>query len=325
MEMIAEKSGVSKATVSRALGGSRLIGERVRSHVEKVAAELGYIRRKQKRHAERAILTVKVVLPASENQSTQLFYSFLTLIDGLREGLKPSVANVIVETLSENYSPFPHKKGGEVDAFVFAFHRPSQKVVAEIEDREAACVVLDRLASGVRQVVSDHHDAMVQIAGHLSHQGVRGRCCFVNYQGIADIAEARLRGFGDGAKKNGISFDPVVDRLEVDTPEALTLEKVRALYESGVRHFVGFNDVVGIILSQHLQSLGLSIPDQVKVTGCGGGPIHDITRPRLTTIDMCLFKLVREVGRSLQAEVVQREEAQSVLELKGNLIVGETT
>jgi DNA-binding LacI/PurR family transcriptional regulator len=45
MAKVAEKAGVSKATVSRAIGGSMLIGEDVRSHVESIAKKLGYIRR----------------------------------------------------------------------------------------------------------------------------------------------------------------------------------------------------------------------------------------------------------------------------------------
>ncbi|MDB4566129.1 LacI family DNA-binding transcriptional regulator, partial [Akkermansiaceae bacterium] len=50
MAKVAEKAGVSKATVSRAIGGSMLIGEDVRLHVESIAKKLGYVRRSQKRH-----------------------------------------------------------------------------------------------------------------------------------------------------------------------------------------------------------------------------------------------------------------------------------
>ncbi|MGB1888015.1 MAG: LacI family DNA-binding transcriptional regulator, partial [Akkermansiaceae bacterium] len=110
MAKVAEKAGVSKATVSRAIGGSMLIGEDVRLHVESIAKELGYVRRSQKRHAERSILTIKLVLPPAKERSTQLFYNFMTLTEGLREGLLPSVANLIVETSSDKYRPFPHKK-----------------------------------------------------------------------------------------------------------------------------------------------------------------------------------------------------------------------
>jgi LacI family transcriptional regulator len=325
MAKVAEKAGVSKATVSRALGGSMLIGEDVRSHVEAIAHELGYIRRSQKRHAERSILTIKLVLPPAKERSTQLFYNFTTLADGLREGLLPSVANLIVETSSDDYRPFPHKKGGEVDGFVFAFHRPSSCVVDEIQETGAACVVLNRMVRGVRHVVSDHHDAMKQLAGHLAGCGVRGGCCYVYYGGFGDLTRARLNGFAEGCLEHGIEFDPPADQSKVEGPSGITTDHVKELYDRGVRTFVGFNDVVGIILMQQLRSLGLQIPGEVKVTGCDCGPIHEISHPKLTSVDLSIFKLAREVGRSLQSEIVEREKTANVLLIRGALLVGETT
>jgi len=325
MSKIAEKAGVSKATVSRALGGSSLIGAQVRAHIEQVSQELGYVKKNQKRHAVRSILTIKLVLPAEEQQSTQLFYSFMNLTDGLRDGLLPSGANIIVETYREGYRPFPHKKGGEVDAFVFAFHHPSSEVLAEIQERGAACVVLNRIVRGVRQVVSDHRDALSQVAAHLADRGVKGSCCFVSYSGIDDVRRARVEGFAKGCSEYGIDFDLEHDSWTVGTPKDFTREAVKELYDRGVRTFVGVNDVVGIILMQQLRALDLRIPEDVRVTGCDCGPIHGITYPRLTSVDLSVRTLAKEVGRSLQAEIVEKCKAEDVLLIKGDLIVGETT
>ena len=325
MSEIAEKAEVSKATVSRALGGSSLIGDRVKAHVEKIADELGYVRKNQKRHAERSILTVKVVLPSGDQNSTQLFYSFRNLLDGLRDGLAPSGANIIVEAYHNDYRPFPHKKGGEVDAFVFAFHRPSSEVLAEIRERGASCVVLNRIVRGVRQVVSDHRDALHQIAAHLADRGVKGNCCFVSYSGIEDVLRARMQGFTEGCSEHGIDFDPDRDFWTANSPQELTREEVKARYDLGVRTFVGVNDVVGIILMQQIRTLDLRIPEDVRVTGCDRAPVHEITHPRLTTVDLSIRTLAQEVGRSLQSEIVERGKTQNVFLVKGDLLIGETT
>lgn len=325
MAQIADRAGVSKATVSRALGGSSLIGDDVRGHVENVADEMGYVRKTQKRHAERSILTVKVVLPPGDQRSTQLFYSFMNLADGLRDGLLPSGANLIVETYRDDYRPFPHKKGGEIDAFVFAFHRPSSEVIAEIRERGAACVVLNRIVRGVRQVVSDHRDALHQIAVHLAERGVTGNCCFVSYRGIEDVLRARVQGFAAGCSEHGIDFDPARDLWTASSPKDITREEVKAWYDRGVRTFVGVNDVVGIILMQQLRTLDLRIPEDVRVTGCDRGPVHEITHPRLTTVDLSIYTLAKEVGRSLQTEIVDRSRTQNVQLVKGALLVGKTT
>ncbi len=325
MAQVAEAAGVSKATVSRALGGSSLIGDDVRKHVEKAAADLGYVRRNQKRHAERSILTIKLVLPPAVNRAAQLFYSFRELIDGLSAGLAPSGTNIIVEVSGPDYQPFRHKKGGEVDAFVFAFHRPSSEVLAEIHERHVACVVLNRIVRGVRQVVNHHRDALHQIAGHLSSRRVKGDCCFVGYRGIEDVVRARLGGFTEGCEAYGIEFDPEGQTWIAESPQDITQEGVKEWYDKGMRTFVGVNDVTGALLIQHLKDLGLKIPQDVRVTGCDRGPSRSITIPKLTTVELSIYTLAEKAGQSLQAEIVEGKESAKAVFVKGHLLVGETT
>ena len=325
MDQVAELAGVSKATVSRVLGGSSLIGDTVRQHVEQVARDLGYVRRNQKRHARRSILTIKIILPAATNSTAQLFYSLTDLVVGLREGLQPSPANIIVETNLRDYEPFRHKKGGEVDAFVFAFHRPSSEMLSEIEEKGIACLVLNRITRGVRQVVSDHRHALGLIAQHLADRDVTGNCCFVGYQGIDDVLRARLQGFEQGCQKYAIRFESDLDVWVAESPQSITQSEVENLLSDGVTTFVGVNDVVGAILIQHIKGLGLRIPEDVRVTGCDLGPVNGITFPKLTTVDLSMLDLAKQAGRSLQASIVHRSEEKRTLLIKGKLIKGETT
>lgn len=325
MARIAEAAGVSKATVSRALGGSSLIGGPVVSHVKAVAEKMGYVRRNQRRHSERSILTIKLVLPPSTSRTANLFYSLFDLVDGLREGLSPSGTNIIVETAGKDYVPFPHKKGGEVDAFVFAFHRPPAAVFEEIKERGVKCLVLNRVVRGVRQVVSDHCDAMRQVAEHLFSKGVAGNCCFVGYRGIEDVMRMRVQGFTEGCAANGITFEAEEDVWIADSPEGIKCEKIKAEYERGVRVFVGVNDVVGSLLVQQLHELGYKIPHDILVTGCDNSPLCDVIIPRLTTVDLSIRTLAMRAGRNLHAGIVDGVESEQSILVRGELLIGETT
>ncbi len=325
MARIAEVAGVSKATVSRALGGSSLIGGPVVSHVKKVAEEMGYVRRNQRRHSERSILTIKLVLPPSASRSANLFYSPFDLVAGLREGLSPSGTNIIVETAGKDYVPFPHKKGGEVDAFVFAFHRPSSVVLDEVKEKGVNCLVLNRVVRGGRHVVSDHRDAMQQVAEHLSSKGVAGNCCLVGYRGIEDVMKMRVQGFTEGCAANGIAFKKDRDVWTADSPEGLQREEIKAAYNRGVRVFVGVNDVVGSLLMQQLHELGLKVPKDVMVTGCDNSPICEVTIPRLTTVDLSIKTLAMRAGRNLHAGIVNGVETEQSILVRGELLIGEST
>lgn len=325
MDEVARKAGVSKATVSRALVGSSLIGEEVRQKVEEVARDMGYVRRTVKRQGERGILTVKFVLPPKGNRTARLFYSLADLVDGLKVGMRPAEANVMVDSGGAGFVPFPHKKGGVVDAFVFAFHRPTAAVLQEIKEQGAAVVVLNRVVRGVRDVVSDHRDAMRQIASHLAEQGVQGGCCFVGYGGIKDVLTARLAGFTEGCMDQGIAFDPEQDQWVVDGPEDLTKEGLKRCYDRGARNFVGVNDVAGVMVLQQGRELGFAVPEEIRVTGCDNAPVVGVTVPRLTTVDLSMFRLAEKAGKSLYAEVVDGQEDTGDLLVGGELLAGETT
>ncbi|MEN8846768.1 MAG: LacI family DNA-binding transcriptional regulator [Akkermansiaceae bacterium] len=325
MAAIAERAGVSKATVSRALAGSSLIGQGVRAEVEKAAREMGYVRRSVKRHGERSILTVKLVLPPEGNRTARLFYSLNDLVEGIRSGLKPAGVNLIVENAGAEFQPFPHKKGGEVEAFVFAFHRPSASVLGEIEKAGSRAVILNRVASGVPQVVSYHADAMAQIAGHLSDLGVTGDCCFVGYGGIDDVLKPRREGFAKACEVRGISFSLSDDVWMLDLPESLNAEELKARYESGTRTFVGVNDVIGSLLVQHAREADLRVPQDVRVTGCDNAPIRGITVPLLTTVDLSMHEVAKEAGRSIYLNIVEGVERKQAIFVKGTLLTGQST
>ena len=243
MNEVAREAEVSKATVSRALGGSSLIGEDVRRRVEKAARKLGYVRKVVRRPVDRGIITVKLVLPPRGNRTARLFFGINDLIEGLREGLAPSTINLFVESGGTSFQPFPHKKGGEIDAFVFAFHRPSAGVIAQLKERGIPMVVLNRIVRGVNHVVSDHRAAMGAIARHLAERGVRDGCCFVGYRGIRDVVRERLKGFAGACEEEGIRFDVEKNFWLAEAPEEIAAKEITKRVRKGVAVWVGVNDV----------------------------------------------------------------------------------
>ena len=325
MAEVAERAQVSKATVSRALAGSTLIGPEVRQQIEDIAQELGYVRRKVRRHGERCILTVKLVLPPSTNRTRNLFFSLNDLVDGLRQGLAPAGANVIVETSSSDFEPFPHKKGGEIEAFIFAFHRPSAAVLQTIQDHGAKVVVLNREMRGVQQVLNNHEQAMTLIARHLKERGIVGKCCFVSYKGIEEVTRARLEALTSAFVELEVPFDADNDVWIADSPEEVNAEGLERCYKSGARTFIGVNDVAAAFMLQHTRSLGLVVPTDLLITGCDNAPLRAITVPAITSVDLSMHTLAREAGKALYRDIIEGETVRSLVKVDGKLLEGGTT
>lgn len=322
---VAEAAGVSAATVSRVMNGSRLIGEEARRKVERAARQLGYAPRRVRRQRERSILNVKLVLPRHQSGLKRLFYDFSELTDGLRLGLAPCEVNLVTDVVRRGFDPFPHKKGGDIDAFVFAFQRPTGRVLREIRARGAEVVLLNRRVRGVPHVCCDDRNGMRQLARHLSVRGVGSKVAFLGYDGIEDVLAERLSGFEEGARKHGIRFESSRDVFRYRSPEEVSGEEVKKLLQQGWTTFVCVNDVLGAVIVQFLRELGCVLPREVRVSGFDDSPVRALVRPELTTVSMPVSDLARLAGRQLQAVLVDQEEFPESVRLQGKLLVGATT
>ena len=321
---IARELGISSATVSRALNGSRLVSGEVRSKVAAVARRIGYEKRAIRRHRGRAILSVKLVLPYHAEPERALFYDFAALIEGLRRGFTLCGLNLLCEVNSPDFEPYPHKKGGDIDAFVFAFQRPSQQTLKRLREQGTPFVVLNRAIAGLPCVAADHAAGMLDLLDHLRATigGIRPK--FLSLEGLGQIHEERLDGLGQACGRRGIEFDRGRDAVVFRDIAAIQSGNVAAAAK-GANVLVCVNDIVGTVVLTELDRLGISVPGQVAVTGFDDSPVRRLSRPLLTTVSLPVEELARYAATRLQAEIIENEAPASLLRVAGHLVPGEST
>lgn len=321
---IANEAGVSASTVSRALKGSRMVSDDVRGRVEKVARELGFERRTVRRHRARAILSIRLVLPRHAAPERGLFFDFSQLVAGLNEGLKPSASNIICDTGGPDYDPFPHKKGGDTDAFVFAFHEPSARVLSELKQRGVPAVVLNRTVPGVPCVVSDHAKGMQDLVERVLATNFDPRPAFVSIEGLGEVHEARLNGWLESLRARGIRLNPEKQVLRFPGIDHLDSKTVLKLAKSFNILFC-VNDIVAAAVLSELGRSGIRVPSQCQVTGFDDSPVRKLTRPLLTSVSMPVHDLARVAGKQLASAIIESVEPIPLVRLAGNLVAGDST
>jgi LacI family transcriptional regulator len=321
---IARELGISTATVSRALNGSRLVTAEVRKKVAEVARKVGYEKRIIRRHRGRGILSVKLVLPRHAEPERALFYDFAALIEGLRRGFTQCGLNLLCEINSPEFDPYPHKKGGDIDAFVFAFQRPSQQALASLREHGTPFVVLNRSIPGLPCVASDHAAGMLDLLDHLRSTMGEIRPRFVSIEGLGQIHEERLDGFEQACRRRGLSFDREKDTVVIPDIASIQSAKVAAAAK-GANVLVCVNDIVGTVVLTELDRLGISVPEQVAVTGFDDSPVRRLSRPLLTTVSLPVEELARYAATRLQAEIIENEAPAALLRVAGHLVPGDST
>jgi LacI family transcriptional regulator len=322
---IAREAAVSASTVSRALNGSRLVSDEVRERIGGIADQLGYRKRTIRRHRDRMILSIKLVLPYLPDVERTLFWDVSQIVEGLRVGVQPCPMNLICEVARPDFTAFPHKKGGDTDAFVFAFHRPQAHILAEVRKRGVLHMVINRTIEDIPGVIVDHHHGMNLLLDHLGAGASDAmRICYVQLDDMGETAIERLAGLARGCHARGIRFDALRDVLSVATTAGIDAAAVRDL-ASRYNVICCVNDIVGAVVLTELDRLGINVPGEVQVTGFDDSPVRRLTRPLLTSVSMPVFELGRIAGNSLQRQIVESAPPEKIIRVTGSFVGGDST
>jgi len=321
---ISQQLGVSTATVSRALNQSRLVSPELSKKICKAADKMGYKKRDIRRHRGRGILNIKLVLPRHEEPERALFYDFASLIEGVRSGFTQCGINLLCEPTGPAFEPYPHKKGGDTDGFIFAFHRPSEATIEELRKFGTPFVVLNRDIENLPCVASESAAGMDELVEHLQSQRGEFRPAYVSLRGLGQIDRERLAGLAASCGNRGITFDHEKDAHYFGGVRSVKSARISSLAKE-YDALICANDIIGTVVLSELDRLGVEVPKQVAVTGFDDSPVRQLSRPLLTTIGIPVGLLAQSAASRLESEIIEHVRHASTLRVPGTLIIGESS
>ncbi|GAB4221779.1 MAG: LacI family DNA-binding transcriptional regulator [Spirochaetales bacterium] len=319
---VAKELGISASTVSRVLNNSILIGEETRALILETARRMGYEKRPIRKHRNRAILNIKLFLPAHRYVSTHLFYNPAELIQGLYEGFQDVRVNIITRLAGQGGELFQTKKLGDIDGCIFAFTEPDDVVYQRLSERGIPCLELNRIHPDRDYVSCDNEGGIRRLLQELYKvQGKRLRPYYLGFSQIPFVEEQRLKGYLEGVKELQIqeSSFRVIDTLSEITPAFL-----KQLKKEGYTALLCFNDVVAVYCYQCALSCGLRIPEDLSLTGFDNSPVRELVSKRIDTISLSVPQLAREAGAWLRRRIIDRDLERIQKLIEGDYVPGET-
>jgi DNA-binding LacI/PurR family transcriptional regulator len=274
---VAQRSGVSVATVSRSFTAPHTVREATRVRVLGAAAELGY----RPNRAARGLITgrtgnIGVVVPDLGNPY------FQGVLKGAQARAREADYAVFIadgqESATEEEALIA-AMSKQVDGILLCSSRLDPRTLAALEPAPAV-VLLNRRVDGLATVTVDSADGMRQAVDHLSALGHR-RCAFVSGPRQSWSNQQRVRGLRAAARTarlEVVTVGPVAPRFEGGTGAA---ERVLAAGASAV---LAYNDLVAAGLLSRLAELGVSVPDELSVVGFDDIPLAAMLTPALTTV-----------------------------------------
>ncbi|MFH8516735.1 LacI family DNA-binding transcriptional regulator [Streptomyces gelaticus] len=317
---VAERSGVSIATVSRVYRTPDSVRAQTRERVLEAARQLGYVPSGNARGlASRTTGVLGLCFPDyadpdaeadaeadSDADDAVMLYSDQIIRGMERAARRHGYALLIAASLEGGPESLVAKVAGRVDGFaVLAQTVPTEDL--EVISRRLPVVMI----AGPREI--DHLDHIVvanadgerELACHLIEDHGLRRLAFVGGEVESPDAEARFLGFRQACRDAGL---PVPDEPDLRAEMMTQAEGARAAEElldrPGERPqgVLFANDQMAVGALRALERRGVRVPEDIAVTGFDGIPLSRIVRPPLTTVR----QPIRQLGEQAVELLVQR-------------------
>jgi LacI family transcriptional regulator len=294
IRQVAEAAGVSPATVSRVLSGTRRVDPELRAKTLAAVERLNYRANRVARALRtRSTGTVGMVVPNIANPF------FPTVIQAVEKELRGHGVGLLLCESGDDvaqeaelvHSLLDHR----IDGILFS---PCDRLSSRATVRWAAArvplVQIDRLAvTDLAYVGADQESAMADVIQHLVGQGCR-RFAYVSPTSRASTAAERLRAYRKCVRRvDGRSADRIYEgsfSLEWGREAA-----GRILAEGDLPDaIVCANDLVALGVLGVLRSRGVEVPADVLLTGFDDTELAGIAWPPLTSVRQPLEAMGKE-------------------------------
>lgn len=297
---VANRAGVSIATVSRAFNQPELVRLPTRRRIEDAASELGYIRNRLAGSLHNRFSgTIGLIVPTIDNAI------FAEMIDAFAHGLRKRDRTMLIAThdydLSLEVAIVRSLLERRIDGVVLVGFEHNEIPLEMLEKRDVPVIAIwnYREESAIPCIGTDNFSAGETIANHLLELDHHDIAYIFPDTHSNDRARDRMNGALGAASARGLSVPPErILSCAYDIGEAKALAG-NLFVENPPSAVICGNDVIaqGVMYAAH--ALGLDVPGKVSVAGIGDFRGSAQIEPGLTTIRMP----ARRIG-SLAADAI---------------------
>jgi len=304
MKDIALRCGVSVATVSKALNGHQDVGSATRTRICNMADEMGYLTNS----AARALKTNRTyhigVLFVDDRRSGLGHEYFSAVLNSLKEEAETQGYDITFINRNVGNKPttyLQHCLYRNLDGVVIACVAFNDPQVLELVSSSLPVVTIDHVFNNRIAVVSDNVNGTGALVRHVFALGHR-RIAFIHGERTA-VTENRLVGFYRACGELGLEIPPeyVLEGVYHDPDRCGELVQTLLRLPDPPTCILLPDDFSAIGCLNAIQKMGLSVPEDVSVTGYDGIHLASVIHPCLTTY----YQDTTVLGRTAAAKLIE--------------------
>ncbi len=320
---VAARAGVSIATVSHVLNGTRGTRQETRDRVEEAIRELGYSQNQAARNLARGRSSLLGLI-----------------ISDIRNPFFPEVTSAFQDqalahnmdaiVLNTNYDPqrtlnaVKRLTGLQVPGVAILTSQIDPAVADLLPQSGVASVFLDlgRVNRNVSNIVVDYERGICDSLEHLAKLGHR-RIAYIGGPLALPSAQVRKKAFIKGALQAGIEPDRAIDSdFTVKGGYAASGELINGSRPTAI---LTGNDLTAIGVLHRAFDAGLKVPEDLSVVGFDDIMFSEYTQPALTTVAVPRGEIGKAAFQALWAMMNDPEQAGRELRVETHLVVRQST
>ncbi len=283
---IADKLGISKGTVSKALNNAPDISETLQKQILETAVELGYTKlRRYKKTTKRLCILVQ-----KDNIEYQEPHHFAyDIVMGFRQMAEPAGFEVDIVPVDAgmqretSYNVFMLQNDYS-GSFVLGFSL-SEPWMKDFQTSRAPAVLYDNHIIGnpaTAYVGIDNDEGMYLAVGYLKNLG-HHKIGYLSSALGSHIMQVRHRAFFQAMHRHGLKADSSYAGCSYYLSECMEKHLPRFL-ETGMTAVICCQDTFASAAIIQCQQLGYQVPRDISIIGFDDIPICPYTSPPLTTV-----------------------------------------
>ena len=323
---VANRAGVSVASVSRVLNKSGKVSPKLQKRVEVAATELGYVPHGPAQAlASKRSRTIGAVIPTLENPN------FAIGVEALQSHLNQAGYTLLLSSsnydMHQEYQQVRTLVGRGVDGIMLVggLHDPELYGFLENKDIPYVNTWVLETSDKTPSVGFDNKQAAFELVNYLLDLGHKNFGAIVGLTAANDRAQGRVDGIREALSARGLSL---TQEMLIERPYRIVDGQMalRTLLESQnpPTAVICGNDLLAFGAMLECQERGISVPKELSIAGFDDLDFAAHLMPPLTTVRVP----ANEIGTKAAAYILARINNEAVLpntEIVVNLIVRKST
>ncbi|HEX7057125.1 MAG TPA: LacI family DNA-binding transcriptional regulator [Bacilli bacterium] len=330
---VAERAGVSIATVSNVINDKGRVSEKTKLKVKKIIEQLGYAPNLPARHLKtRRTHLIGLVVPTMKPGRLQDNPFYWDLLAGVEEVARDHNFHIILTGIDERTETFSFVRERMLDGLIMigvnerskALKRvmnlriPTVYIDSYLQDPALYQVCIDDRRGGylaTKYLISQGHTRIALLIGDIDMKQI-------SYYGVL---HARWLGYRDALDEAGLKYDP---ELMIKLPTSMeggfraasrlvAMEKVTAVFS--------FSDISAMGLVKGLKEAGKKVPDDYSVIGFDNLFVSGFTLPALSTVSQNILEKGQLSIKLLLDQIEKRPIISRKVVMPVELVIRETT